>query len=101
MDDDLIYKSVLFDHEIKMNGLIFKERKDYAKFGKSKKCVLTWSRYIEDKYYIVHQTMENEKLKSESVDTNLDSGDVDNFKEKWMDFQIWILSRPSSLWTSS
>ena len=101
MDDDSIYRSVLFDHEIKMNGLVFKERKDYAKFGKSKKCVLTWSRYIEDKYYIVHQTMENEKLKSESVDTNLDREDIDYFKEKWMDFQIWIVSRPSSLWTTS
>ena len=82
-----LHRTVVSDHELMVDGKVFKEHKSMAKKteegNESEDYSLIHHRSIDDKYYIVSQNFKDGEMESENVDTNLDDNAIETFKEEW------------------
>ena len=85
--ENQIHHSVTTEHELMVDGKTFKEVREMVKISeesKPEKSTLVHMRSIEDRYYTVHQTMNNGQVEDEKIETNLEEENgINLFKEEW------------------
>ena len=82
-----MHRSVLLDHEMIVDGVVFRERKDLnlveGDEENEPKSILVHTRYIGEKKYEVRQVTVNEEIVEETINTDLSEEEVNQFKEEW------------------
>ena len=79
IDENQLHRSVLLDHEMVVDGVVLRERKELNYVaddeGNQEKYVLIHTRFIGDKKYEVQQVVVGDDIVGENV--------IGKFKEEW------------------
>ena len=81
-----LHRSVLLDHELLVDGIVFHERKELTNsFNEDHiyESHLSHLRSIGDKKYTIKQLIIEGDVKEETTDTNLNDEEIEAFKEEW------------------
>ena len=80
-----LHRSVLLDHELLVDGIVFHERKELtnAVIHEVHENHLSHLRSIGDKKYTINQVIIEGVVKEETTDTNLNDEEIEAFKEEW------------------
>ena len=84
---DPIHKSVLLDHQMIIDGVVFRERKDLEKVTNDEgveESHLSHMRSIGDQEYTAKQRMVNGAIDGEeTIETTMAPEELDDFKMEW------------------
>ena len=85
--ENQLHRSVLLDHEMVVDGVVLRERKELNKVaddeGNQQKSVLIHTRFIGDKKYEVQLVAVGNDVVRVNVVTNLADEDISKFNEEW------------------
>ena len=80
-------KSVLLDHEMTVDGVKLRERKELQNMTdeetSEEKSILIHTRFIDGKKYEVQQVSVKNEIIEEIIDTDLNDDEIKQFKEEW------------------
>ena len=83
------HRSIVSEHELVLDGIRFRERKEMVKFSNDSGESITelvHSRYIgNEKYLQVTQTLKNGEVKDEEIVSNLENDEaMEDFQKQWV-----------------
>ena len=85
--ENQLHRSVLLDHEMVVDGVILRERKELNNVTDDEsnqvKSFLIHTRFIGDKKYEVQQVAADDDIVEEIVETDLSDEEIGKFKEEW------------------
>lgn len=85
--ENRLHRSVLLDHEMVVDGVVFRERKELNNItdydGNQEKSILIHTRYIGDKKYEIQQVVVEGNIVEETAETDLLDEEVGKFKDEW------------------
>ena len=85
--ENQMHRSVLLDHEMIVDGVVFRERKELNLVDGDEenedKSILVHTRFIADKKYEVQQVSVKDDIVEETINTDLNEEEVALFKEEW------------------
>ena len=81
------HRSILLDHQMIVNGVLMRERKDLVKTLNDETGVeeshLTHTRVIGEKSYTSKQSITDGEKAEEMIETDMNESDLENFKNEW------------------
>ena len=81
------HRSVLLDHEMVVDGVNIRERKELNNIEANEETeansILIHTRYIGDKKYEIQHVTDKDGNVEESVTTDLNEDEIEQFKEEW------------------
>ena len=80
------HRSILLEHEMIVDGVLFKERKDLSKTLNDEgveESHLIHTRVIGERSYTAKQSITGGEEGEEMIETDLDDSDLENFKNEW------------------
>merc|ERR1711879_892282 len=81
------HKSVLLDHEMTVDGVKLRERKELQNMTdeetSEEKSILIHTRFIDGKKYEVQQVSVKDEIIEEIIDPDLNDDEIKQFKEEW------------------
>ena len=81
------HRSILLDHQIIVDGVLMRERKDLTKTLNDETGVeeshLTHTRVIGEKSYTAKQSITDGEEEEEMIETDMDDSELENFKNEW------------------
>ena len=87
--ENQLHRSVLLDHEMVVDGVILRERKELNNVTDDEsnqvKSIPIHTRFIGDKKYEVQQVAADDDIVEEIVETDLSDEEIGKFKEEWED----------------
>ena len=98
------HRSILLEHEMIVNGVLFKERKDLTKTLNDEgveESHLIHTRVIGEKSFTTKQCITDGEKEEEILETDIIESDLENFKNEWeekwtpsiREDEPWILTR--------
>ena len=83
------HRSILLDHQMIVNGVLMRERKDLVKTLNDETGVeeshLTHTRVIGEKSYTSKQSISDGEKEEEMVETDMNDSELENFKNEWVE----------------
>ena len=83
------HRSILLDHQMIVNGVLMRERKDLVKTLNDETGVeeshLTHTRVIGEKSYTSKQSISDGEKEEEMIETDMDDSELENFKNEWVE----------------
>ena len=78
------HRQLVWEHEMTVDGIKFIERKEFKDLQNDKIC-LVHGRFIGSDHYSVKQLIDklSGEVKGEDIETNLNSSELENFKQLW------------------
>ena len=90
------HRSIWLDHQMIVNGVLMRERKDLVKTLNDETGVeeshLTHTRVIGEKSYTSKQSISDGEKEEEMVETDMNDSELENFKNEWK--EKWNPSLP-------
>ena len=81
------HRSILLDHQMIVDGVLMRERKDLTKTLNDETGVeeshLTHTRVIGEKSYTAKQSITDGEEEEEMIETDMDDSELENFKNEW------------------
>ena len=81
------HRSILLDHQMIVDGVLMRERKDLIKILNDETGVeeshLTHTRVIGEKSYTSKQSITDGEKEEEMIETDMDHSELENFKNEW------------------
>jgi hypothetical protein len=81
------HRSILLDHQMIVDGVLMRERKDLVKSLNDETGVeeshLTHTRVIGEKSYTSKQTISDGEKEEKMVETDMNDSELENFKNEW------------------
>ena len=81
------HRSILLDHQMIVDGVLMRERKDLTKTLNNETGVeesyLTHTRVIGEKSYTAKQSITDGEEEEEIIETDMDDSELENFKNEW------------------
>ena len=81
------HRSILLDHQMIVDGVLMRERKDLVKTLNDETGVeeshLTHTRVIGEKSYTSKQSINDGEKEEEMIETDMDDSQLENFKNEW------------------
>ena len=81
------HRSILLDHQMIVDGVLMRERKDLTKTLNDETGVeeshLTHTRVIGEKSYTAKQSITDGEEEEEIIETDMDDSELENFKNEW------------------
>ena len=80
------HRSILLEHEMIVDGVLFKERKDMTKTLNDEgveESHLIHTRVIGERSYTAKQSITDRKEEEEMIETDMDDSQLENFKNEW------------------
>ena len=81
------HRSVLLDHQSIVDGVSVREKKDLTITINDETGVeeyyFTTTRFIGDKSFTTKQSITGDEEKEESIETEMDDSELENFKNEW------------------
>ena len=81
------HRSILLDHQMIVNGVLMRERKDLVKTLNDETGVeeshLTHTRVIGEKSYTSTQSISEGEKEEEMIETDMNDSELENFKNEW------------------
>ena len=81
------HRSILLDHQMIVDGVLMRERKDLTKTLNDETGVeeshLTHTRVIGEKSYTSKQSISDGEKEEEIVETDMNDSELENFKNEW------------------
>ena len=81
------HRSILLDHQMIVDGVLMRERKDLTKTLNDETGVeeshLTHTRVIGEKSYTSKQSISDGEKEEEMVETDMNDSELENFKNEW------------------
>ena len=87
-EDNQIHRSVLLDHKIVIEGITYHEKKEMQRIFNEdgvEMSNLSHMRSIGVRTYTANQKIVDEKVKDETIETNLAEDEIAAFKRDWKD----------------
>ena len=81
------HRSILLDHQMIVDGVLMRERKDLTKTLNDETGVeeshLIHTRVIGEKSYTAKQSITDGEEEEEMIETDMDDSELENFKNEW------------------
>ena len=81
------HRSILLDHQMIVDGVLMRERKDLTKTLNDETGVeeshLTHTRVIGEKSYTSTQSISDGEKEEEMIETDMNDSELENFKNEW------------------
>ena len=80
-------RSILLDHQMIVDGVLMRERKDLVKTLNDETGVeeshLTHTRFIGDKTFTAKKSITDGEEEEETIETEMDDSELENFNNEW------------------
>lgn len=86
MENQEVHRSIMMDHEMVVDGVVLRERKELVNAKDEKglaTSTLVHSRAIGDRRYVVKQSALDDNVENEIIETDMTNDQVEEFKKEW------------------